>query len=282
MNHIKTMFLMVLLTAVLLLVGGLIAGSEGVIIAFVIALVMNFFAYWYSDKMAIAMTRSKPLNENEAPQVYKAMQELTYNANMPMPRLYLMPTEQPNAFAAGRNPQNAVISVTQGLVKMLNYEELKGVLAHELAHIRNRDILISTIAAVVAGALMFVARIGLWGMMFGGARRQGGGHPIILLIKLAALILAPLGAMLIRMAISRTREYGADATGAQIARNPEGLASALQKMESAARQRPIQVNEAASHMFIVNPLSAKGLSKLFSTHPPIAERVKRLRYLNIK
>ena len=282
MNHIKTMFLMVLLTAVLLLVGGLIAGSEGVIIAFVIALVMNFFAYWYSDKMAIAMTRSKPLNENEAPQVYKAMQELTYNANMPMPRLYLMPTEQPNAFAAGRNPQNAVISVTQGLVKMLNYEELKGVLAHELAHIRNRDILISTIAAVVAGALMFVARIGLWGMMFGGARRQGGGHPIILLIKLAALILAPLGAMLIRMAISRTREYGADATGAQIARNPEGLASALQKMESAARQRPIQVNEAASHMFIVNPLSAKGVSKLFSTHPPIAERVKRLRYLDIK
>ncbi len=282
MNHIKTMFLMVLLTAVLILLGGVIAGNEGVVLAFVIALAINFFAYWYSDKMAITMTRSKPLSEREAPQVYKAVYELTQNAGMPMPRIYLMPTDQPNAFAAGRNPGNAVISVTRGLMNMLNYEELKGVLAHELAHIRNRDTLISTVAAVMAGALMFIARMGMWGMMFGGGRRNSGSHPAMLLIKLAAIILAPLGAMLIRMAISRTREYGADATGAQIARNPEGLASALQKMESYARRRPLQVNEAASHLFIINPLSARGMGKLFSTHPPIKERVERLQNLYVR
>ena len=282
MNHIKTMFLMVLLTAVLILLGGVIAGNEGVVLAFVIALAINFFAYWYSDKMAITMTRSKPLSEREAPQVYKAVHELTQNAGMPMPRIYLMPTDQPNAFAAGRNPGNAVISVTRGLMNMLNYEELKGVLAHELAHIRNRDTLISTVAAVMAGALMFIARMGMWGMMFGGGRRNSGSHPAMLLIKLAAIILAPLGAMLIRMAISRTREYGADATGAQMARNPEGLASALQKMESYARRRPLQVNEAASHLFIINPLSARGMGKLFSTHPPIKERVERLQNLYVR
>ena len=281
MNHIKTMLLMILMTAILLILGEVIIGGlDGVIIAFLIALGLNFFAYWYSDKMAITMTRSRPLKESEAPQVHQAIHELTHNADMPVPRLYLMPTDQPNAFAAGRSPNHAVISVTQGLIKMLNYEELKGVLAHELAHIRNRDILISTIAAVMAGALMFIARIGMWGMMFGG-RREGGGHPIMLIIKLAAMILAPLVAMLIKMAISRTREYGADATGAQLARNPEGLASALQKMETYARRRPIEVNEAASHMFIVNPLSAKGMSGLFSTHPPIEERVKRLKELYV-
>jgi len=282
MNHIKTMFLMVLLTGLLLVLGELIiGGTNGLIMAFVLALALNFFAYWYSDKMAITMTRSRPLKESEAPQVYKAMRELIENSDMPMPRMYAMPTEQPNAFAAGRNPSNAVISVTAGLVKMLNYDELKGVLAHELAHIRNRDILISTMAAVMAGALMFIARIGMWGMMFGGGRRDSGGHPIMLVVKLAAIILAPLVAMLIRMAISRTREYGADATGAQLARDPQGLSSALQKMESHARRKPLQVNEAASHMFIVNPLSAKGLSGLFSTHPPIQERVKRLRNLYV-
>lgn len=271
---------MILLTVILILLGGLIAGDEGVVIAFILALAMNFFSYWYSDKMAIAMTRSRLLKEKEAPHVYAAMRELVENAGMPMPRLYLMPVEQPNAFAAGRNPQNAVISVTQGLMNMLEYEELKGVLAHELAHIRNRDILISTLAAVMAGALMYIARLGMWGMMFGGGRRNDrGGNPLMLLLRLVALILAPLGAMIIRMAISRTREYGADATGAQIARNPEGLASALQKMEAYARRRPMQINEATSHMFIVNPLSAKGLSKLFSTHPPLTERVKRLRNL---
>jgi len=274
-NHIKTMLLMIFLTLILLVAGELLLGDWGLIIALAAAFVLNFFAYWYSDKAAITMTRSRPLKESEAPQVYEIIRELTANSGMPMPGLYLMPTDQPNAFAAGRNPDNAVIAVTQGLVRMLNQEELKGVLAHELAHIRNRDILVSTVAAVIAGALMFISRFGMYGMMFGG--RRDGGHPVMFLIKLAALVLAPLCAILVRMAISRAREYQADATGATISRSPDGLASALQKMESYARRRPLQVNEAASHMFIVNPLSAKGLSGLFSTHPPIQERIKRLR-----
>ena len=265
---------MILLMAILLLIGGAIAGEGGVIMAFMIGLVLNFFAYWYSDKMAITMTRSRPLKEEEAPHIYRMVSELTHNAGMPMPRLYLMPTDQPNAFAAGRNPQNAVVAVTNGLARMLDQEELKGVLAHELAHIRNRDILINTLVAVMAGALMFIARMGMFGMMFGGGRQGGGGAG---LIRLLAIILAPIAAILIRMAISRTREYQADATGAQIAGHPEGLANALQKMESYARRKPVDVNEAASHMFIVNPLSAKGMSKLFSTHPPIPDRVKRLK-----
>jgi len=277
MNHVKTILLMVILTAILLLIGGGIAGENGVIIAFIIALAINFFSYWFSDKMAISMTRSKPLNENQAPQVYKAVRELVNDANMPMPKLYLMPVEQPNAFAAGRNPNNAVITVTSGLMDMLEYDELKGVLAHELAHIRNRDILISTLAAVMAGALMFVARIGMYGMTFGGGRRRNNKGIFSLLFSLVAIILAPLAAMIIRMAISRTREYGADATGAQLAHNSEGLASALEKMDRYARQRPLQINEATSHMFIINPLSARGMSNLFSTHPPLEERIKRLR-----
>ncbi len=278
-NHIKTMFLMILLTAILLVAGELLLGDGGIIIALVVAIALNFFAYWYSDKIAITMTRSRPLKEGEAPEVYDIVKELADSSNLPMPRIFLMPTDQPNAFAAGRNPSKSVVAVTQGLVRMLNRQELKGVLAHEMAHIRNRDILVSTVAAVIAGALMVIARFGMYGMMFGGGRREGG--PILLLIKLAAMILAPIGAMLIRMAISRTREYHADATGAGISGDPEGLASALQKMENHARKRPIQVNEAASHMFIVNPLSAKGLSGLFSTHPPIKERVKRLRNINV-
>ncbi len=277
MNHVKTIFLMVILTGILLLLGNLIAGEEGMVIAFIIALAMNFFSYWFSDKIAIAMTHSKPLDESQAPMVYKALRELTENANMPMPKLYLMPTDQPNAFAAGRNPKNSIISVTKGLVDILEYDEIKGVLAHELAHIRNRDILISTLAAVMAGALMFIARIGMYGAIFGGGRRRKNGGIFSLLARLVAIILAPLAAMIVRLAISRTREYGADATGAQLAHNGEGLASALEKMEKYAKQQPLQINEAASHMFIVNPLSAKGMSSLFSTHPPLEERIKRLR-----
>ncbi len=277
-NHIKTMFLMIILTVILMVAGELLLGEGGLIIALIIALVINFFAYWYSDRVAITMTRSRPLKENEAPEVYDAVRKLAENSNLAMPRIYLMPTDQPNAFAAGRNPANSVVAVTQGLVRMLDRQELEGVLAHEIAHIRNRDILVSTMAAVIAGALMILSRLGMYGMIFGG--RREGGHPVMLLIKLAALILAPLAAILIRMAISRTREYHADATGASISGNPDGLASALQKMESYARRRPLQVNEAASHMFIVNPLSARGFSGLFSTHPPIQERVKRLKTMS--
>jgi heat shock protein HtpX len=274
-NVLKTFLLMLVLTVLVMGAGFLIGGDQGLKIAFVIALAMNFFSYWFSDHIAISMTRSRPLNERDAPEVYQALRELTHNAGMPMPRVYIMPMEQPNAFASGRNPDNAVISVTAGLLRMLNYEEIKGVLAHELAHIRNRDILVSTIAAVMAGALMLIARFGMWGMMIGDRNRNQGG-PITALLSLLAIIIAPIAALLIRMAISRTREYGADATGAQLAGSPHGLASALQKMESYARRIPMQVNEAASHMFIVNPLSARGLSSLFSTHPPIRDRIRRL------
>jgi len=271
---------MSVLTIVLVLLGGAIAGQDGLITAFVLALVLNIMAYWFSDRIAISMTRSRVLNENEAPQVYRALKELTNSAAMPMPRVYLMPSEQPNAFAAGRNPSNAVVAVTSGLLRILSYEELKGVLAHELAHIRNRDILISTIAAVMAGALVFISRIGMWGMAFGGGNRRSEGGAAVALIRMLALILAPLAAILIRMAISRTREYGADATGAQISGHPAGLASALAKMENYARRQPMaQLNDAASHMFIINPLSARGLSSLFSTHPPIRERIERLNRL---
>ena len=277
MNRLKTFLLMALLTAIFLLLGGLIGGEEGLIFAFILAMATNFFSYWFSDRMAISMTRSQPLSETDAPEVYRAMRELTHNAGMPMPRLYLMPSEQPNAFATGRNPQHAVVAVTTGLLRMLDYEELKGVLAHELAHIRNRDILIGTIAAALAGALMFVARIGMWSGAFGGGNRRSGGGAA-LLIRLIALILAPFAALLIQMSISRTREYGADAAGARFSGNPQGLASALAKMEQYARRRPMQeINQAAAHMFIVNPFSAKGLTALFSTHPPIEERIARLR-----
>lgn len=281
MNHLKTLFLMLLLTAILLVAGELIIGGvEGLTIAFIIALLMNFFAYWYSAGLAVRMTGSRPLQEKEAPQVYRAVRELTQRSGMPMPGIYLMPTDQPNAFAAGRNPGNSVVSVTTGLLRMLDYEELKGVIAHELAHIKNRDILINSIIAVMAGTLMFVSRIGMWGMMFGGGRQSGGGSPVTLILRVVALILAPIAALLIRMAVSRSREYQADATGAAIAGDARGLAGALSKMEArSGRRQPLQVNEAASHMFIMNPLSARGMGALFSTHPPISERVKRLRQI---
>ncbi len=284
MNQLKTLLLMAVLTVLVVLLGGLIAGEQGLIYALIIATAMNIFAYWFSDRVAISMTRSRPLSEGEAPVVYRALRELTHHADIPMPRVYLMPTDQPNAFATGRNPDRAVVAVTSGLLNMLDYEELKGVLSHELAHVRNRDILISTIVAVMAGTLMFVSRLGMWGMAFGGGggRRRNESGGVLALIRLLALILAPLAALLIQMSISRTREYGADALGARISKNPQGLASALEKMDHYARQRPLlELNEAASHMFIVNPLSAEGLSTLFSTHPPIRERISRLRQMNL-
>lgn len=283
MNRLKTFFLMVLLTAVFLLLGGLIAGEEGLIVAFILAIATNFFSYWYSDRMAISMTRSQPLSENAAPEVYRALHELTHNAGMPMPRVYLMPTEQPNAFATGRNPEHAVIAVTSVLLRMLDYEELKGVLAHELAHIRNRDILIGSIAAAIAGALMFVARFGMWGAAYGGGGRRNENNAPLFLLRLVALLLAPLAALLIQMSISRTREYDADATAARLSGNPRGLASALAKMENYARRRPLhEINQATAHMFIINPFSAKGLTALFSTHPPIEERIARLQRMQIE
>lgn len=275
MHNTKTFLLMVLLTVVFIFLGGAIAGESGMIMAFVFALGINFFSYWFSDKIAMKMTRSQPLSEKEAPEVYEIVRKLTKKADMPMPDIYLTPNSQPNAFATGRNPENAAVAVTKGILNLLNKEELEGVIAHELGHVKNRDTLISTIAAVMAGALAFLARIGRFRMIFGGRNRNGGGF-----IQLVALIFAPLAAILIKMAISRSREYLADETGAKISGNPQALASALNKMQSQVKNNPMKVNKATSHMFILNPLSSEGISKLFSTHPPVEERIKKLR--NIK
>ncbi|UNC91794.1 zinc metalloprotease HtpX [Candidatus Contubernalis alkaliaceticus] len=277
MNQLKTFFLMTVLTVVFVVLGGAIAGEQGLYIAFFLAVALNFMAYWFSDRMAIAMTRSKPLKQSEAPELYEMVKRLSRDANMPMPRIYSMPTDQPNAFATGRNPNNAVISVTDGLRRLLSRDEIEGVLAHELAHIKNRDILISSIAAVMAGALTIIARMGMWqNMLGGGRRRQGGGAAVVL--QLVAIVLAPIAALLIRMAISRSMEYHADATAAKITGRPENLANALLRLQSGAQHRPYPVNEAASHMFIINPLSGNraSMANLFSTHPPIEDRVRRL------
>ena len=277
MHRIKTFMLMTLLTVVFILLGGMIAGEDGIIMAFGFALVINFFSYWYSDKIAIKMTRSEPLKESEAPEIYEMVRELTKKADLPMPELYLTPSGQPNAFAAGRNPANAAVALTKGIINLLDKEELEAVIAHELSHVKNRDTLISTIAAVMAGALAFLARMGRFRMLFGGRRGRNKGGA---LLQVIALIFAPLAAILIRMAISRSREYLADQTGAEITGNPEGLASALQKMQTRVQRNPMKVNEATSHMFILNPLSARGMSKLFSTHPPVEERINKLRKQN--
>ena len=277
-NQIKTFALMTGLTVLFVVLGGAIGGDQGLYIAFSLAVVLNFMAYWFSDRLALSMTRSRPLKRSEAPDLYEMVERLSKEADLPMPRLFKMPTDQPNAFATGRNPNNAVISVTDGLLRLLNKQEIEGVLAHELAHIKNRDILISSIAAVLAGALTIVARMGMWqNIMGGGRRREGGGASAIL--QLIAIILAPIAALLIRMAISRSMEYHADATAAKITGKPEDLASALLRLQSGARNRPYPVNEAASHMFIINPLSGTkaSMANLFSTHPPIEDRVRRLR-----
>ena len=280
MNHVKTFLLMTLLTVLLVVLGGAIAGEQGLIMAFGFALVLNLFSYWFSDSIAIRMTRSREVSREEQPELYDMVERLSQNAGLPTPRVYVTPSPQPNAFATGRNPRHAAVAVTEGIMRILDRTELEGVIAHELAHIKNRDTLISTIATVMAGALAFVARMGQYRMIFGGmrgSRNNAGGAAV--LIQLLAIIFAPLAAMLIRMAISRSREYIADAGGARIAGNSGGLASALLKMEQHAQGRPMRINEAASHMFIINPLSGQGMARMFSTHPPIQDRVRRLRQI---
>ena len=280
MNHVKTFFLMTLLTVLLIVLGGAIAGQQGLIMAFGFALVLNLFSYWFSDSIAIKMTRSREVSREQQPQLFDMVEKLSQQAGLPTPRIYVTPSQQPNAFATGRNPRHAAVAVTEGIMRVLEPPELEGVIAHELAHIRNRDTLISTIATVMAGALAFLARMGQYRMIFGGmrgSRNSGGGAAI--LIQLLAIVFAPLAAMLIKMAISRSREYIADAGAARIAGDPHGLANALLKMEQYAQGRPMQINEAASHMFIVNPLSRQGMARMFSTHPPIQDRVRRLRQI---
>ncbi len=273
MYRFKTFLLMTLLTVILIVLGGVIAGEGGLIMAFGFALVLNFISYWYSDKIAIKMTKSKPLPEEEAPNLHKMIERMSKKADLPKPRVFVTPSEQPNAFATGRNPDKAAIALTEGIVDLLDKEELEGVIAHELSHIKNRDTLISTLAAVMAGALAFLARIGRYRMLF-GRRNRGAGA----LIQIVALIFAPLAAIIVKMAISRTREYKADSTAAEISGNPQGLASALNKMDKyiKGQDNKMEVNEATSHMFILNPLSKEGMAKLFSSHPPTEDRIEKL------
>jgi heat shock protein HtpX len=276
-NQIRTTVLLTIMTVVIMLVGKMIGGTGGMMIALIIAGGMNFFSYWYSDKIVLKMYKAEEATEAEASLVYRIVNVLSKEAGLPMPKVYIIPQDSPNAFATGRNPENAVVAVTRGLLHTMNPDELAGVLAHELGHIKNRDILIGTIAATMAGAIMMIANIAKWSAIFGGFRGDDdeGGGGFIGLIAMA--IIAPIAATLIQMAISRSREFLADSTAASITGNTEGLASALEKLGAYSRQIPMQAQPATAHMFITNPLAGQNLMKFFSTHPPIEERVARLR-----
>jgi heat shock protein HtpX len=277
MNTIKTGLLLGALTGLLMLIGGWFGGQNGVVIAFFFAVVMNFGSYWFSDKIILSMVHAQAVSESEAPDLYAMVKNLALKASMPMPRVYIIPGDTPNAFATGRNEQHAVVAVTEGILRILSRDELEGVIAHELTHIRNRDILIGSIAATLAGAIVMLAHMAQWAAMFGGAGRDDdeGGSNIVGLILMA--ILAPIAATLIQMAISRSREYLADAGGAKISGKPYGLAGALEKLSRASQAIPMEANPSMAHMFIVNPLTGRSLMNLFSTHPPIEERIARLR-----
>jgi heat shock protein HtpX len=281
-NVFKTGLLLAVLTAMLVLIGGAIGGQQGMMIAFVVALGMNFLSYWFSDKMVLAAYGAQPIDEAAAPRLYAIVRRLATRAGIPMPRVYLVPSETPNAFATGRNPQHAVVAVTEGIMRILDEEELEGVLAHELSHVKNRDVLISTIAATLAGAITYLAHMAQWAAMFGGRSRddeEGGSNPIAMILL---AILAPIAAMLVQMAVSRSREFQADATGAQVAGRPWGLAKALEKLQMANQAMPMATaTPATAHLFIVNPLSGETLMRLFSTHPPLEERIARLRAMRV-
>ncbi len=271
----KTTILLGALTGLLMVIGGLVGGRHGVQIALIFAIAMNFFSYWFSDKMVLAAYGAKPIDASSAPELFSIMQELAQQAHIPMPRLYLIDSDTPNAFATGRNPNHAAVAVTRGILRICSRDELKGVLAHELSHVLNRDILTSSIAATLAGAVMMLGTFARWGAIFGlGGRDEDDRGGIAGLI--IAGILAPIAASLIQLAISRTREYQADASGARLSHNPLYLANALRKLEAANERMPLDAGPATAHLFIVNPLSAEGMSRLFSTHPPIEERIRRL------
>ena len=277
MNTIKTGLLLGALTGLLMLIGGWFGGQNGVVIAFFFAVVMNFGSYWFSDKIVLRMVHAQAVSESEAPELYAMVKNLALRASMPMPRVYIIPGDTPNAFATGRNEQHAVVAVTEGILRILGRDELEGVIAHELTHIRNRDILIGSIAATLAGAIVMLAHMAQWAAMFGGAGSDDdeGGSNIVGLILMA--VLAPIAATLIQMAISRSREYLADAGGAKISGKSYGLAGALEKLSRASQTIPMNANPSTAHMFIVNPLTGRSLMNLFSTHPPIEERIARLR-----
>jgi heat shock protein HtpX len=281
-STLKTTLLLGSLTGLLLLFGDLFGGRSGVQVAFVFAAIMNLGAYWFSDKIVLMTYRAQPIEESEAPDLYRIVRGLAQKANIPMPRIYRIPTDSPNAFATGRNPQHAVVAVTDGILRILTLEELEGVLAHELGHVTNRDILVSSIAATLAGAVMMLARMAQWGAMFGGMERddrEGRSNGLILLLM---AILAPLAAMVIQFAVSRAREYGADDSGAKLCGHPEALASALEKLAIGSGRIPLPASPQTAHLFIVNPLTGgQFLSNLFSTHPPIEERIARLRQMQL-
>lgn len=275
MNTLKTTFLMALLTVILVTAGGALGGQGGMVTAFLFAVVMNGVSYWWSDKIVLRMYGAKEVERKDAPKLYRILEDLTLRAHMPMPKVYLIPQETPNAFATGRDEKHAAVTVTEGILDILSESELRGVLAHELSHVKNRDILIGTIAATMAGAISMLANIAQWGLIFGGrgSDRREGGNPIV---ALAMIILAPLAAMLVQLAISRGREFGADATGAAISGDPLSLANALKKLQRGVEKIPMEANPATAHMFIVSPLTGGGLMTLFSTHPPLEERISRL------
>ena len=276
-SQLKTALLLALLTGLILVLGQAVGGSNGLVIALVLALVMNVGSYWFSDKIVLRMYRARELSPSEAPMLHAMVEDLARNAGIPKPRVYLVPDESPNAFATGRNPQNAVVAVTEGIVRLLSPDELRGVVAHEMGHIANRDILVQSIAGVLATVVMYIANMMQWGAIFGfGGRSDGEGGGNVFSTLLLAL-LAPIAASLIQFAISRSREYLADATGAKLCGNPLSLASALGKLGSYSKQVPMQQGSpATAHMFIVNPF-AGGIGKFFSTHPPLEERIHRLR-----
>ncbi len=277
MNRMKTLILLAALGGLLVVIGGLIGGQKGALIALAVAVALNFGSYWFSDKIVLSMYGAQQVEESQAPDLYHMVARLANQAGIPMPRVYIIPDESPNAFATGRNPDHAVVAVTEGILKLLSWEELAGVVSHELSHIKNRDILIQSVAATIGAAITYVAHFGL--LLGGGSRdEEGEGSAAMSLIgALLMVVLAPIAAMIIQMAISRSREYLADETGAQICGNPLWLAGALNKLAMGAEAIPMQANQATAHMFIVAPFSGQALASLFSTHPPIEERIARLK-----
>ena len=279
MNTMKTFFLMALLTVLLVFAGNLIGGNNGMIVAFLFAVAMNFGTYWFSDKLVLRMYKAQEMNPDDNPMLFRMTGELTQRAGLSMPKLYLIPSDQPNAFATGRDPQHAAVAVTDGILRTLSEDELRGVIAHELSHVKHRDILIGTVAATVAGAISMLAHMAQWALIFGGGRSSSdreGGNPIG---AIAMVILAPIAAMMIQMAISRSREFLADESAAELSGNPLSLAGALRKLDMSSKRIPMEATPATAHLFIVSPLRGGGFAKLFSTHPPVEERIERLEHM---